>query len=140
VARQPKAALREPEPVSRIDPGIAARAAIARVRPLRMRDGETGRIFRMKLLHMGLALTGLAALAACGTNTPNQNAADNARMAAENQADAFENMADNTLGAAENRADALENQADAARDAGENRADALESRDTGPVPADTNGM
>lgn len=93
----------------------------------------------MKLLHIGVAAAGLAALAACN-NTPAENAASNARMEAENRADAIENMAANTMDAAENRVDALQNQADAARAAGENQADAIESRDTGPVPADTNGM
>ena len=94
----------------------------------------------MKLFNIGIAAAGLVALAACGTNTPAENAAANARDAAENQADAVENMAGNVMDSAENRVDALENRADEIRDAGENRADAMEARDTGPVGADTNGM
>ncbi|MGE0179690.1 MAG: hypothetical protein AB7O91_07720 [Sphingomonas sp.] len=96
----------------------------------------------MKLFHIGIAAAGLMALAACGTNTPAENAAANARMEAENQADAIENMAANTMSAAENQVDAMENRADAAREAGENRADAIEAGSTSPNAgtADTNGM
>ena len=61
----------------------------------------------MKLFHIGIAVAGLAAMAAC-TNTPAENAAANARAAADNRADAIETMAANTMGAAENRADALQ--------------------------------
>ncbi|MGQ0587906.1 MAG: hypothetical protein ACT4N8_00060 [Sphingosinicella sp.] len=88
----------------------------------------------MKLLIQSAATAGLLMLAACGGNTPAENAAENIRDTADNQADYLEeqgqNMAENILGA-------TENQAEAVRDAGEARADAMENIAT---PSSVNGM
>lgn len=97
----------------------------------------------MKFSYLALAATGLIALSACGSRTPAENAAANARAAAENQAEALQNQASNILDAAQNRADALQNQASNIMDTAENRADRIESAPPGSNPAgtaDTNGM
>lgn len=96
----------------------------------------------MKLSQLALVAAAVAALGACN-RTPTQNAADNVRAAAENQADALQNRADNMVGAAENRADAMRDQASNITDAAENRADRMEAAPSGSNPAgtaDTNGM
>ena len=95
----------------------------------------------MKVSHLALMGFAVVALAACN-RSPNQNAADNVRAAAENRADAIENRASNVVDAAQNQADALRNQADQVRDAAENRADRVESAPSGggARTADTNGM
>lgn len=96
----------------------------------------------MKVSHLALAATALIALSACGSRTANQNAAENIRDAAQNQADALQNQASNMVDAAQNRADALQNQAANIVDAAENRADRVESAPSGggAGTADTNGM
>ena len=50
----------------------------------------------MKILKQGAIAAGLLALAACGGQTPAENAADNIEAASENQADLLEEMAANT--------------------------------------------
>lgn len=95
----------------------------------------------MKLSRLALVGLGVVALAACN-RSPTQNAADNVRDAAQNQADALQNQASNMVDAAQNRADALENRASNIVDAAENRADRIESAPSGggAGTADTNGM
>jgi len=89
----------------------------------------------MKFLIQSAAAAGLLTLAACGGNTPAENAAENIRDATENQADYLDQQAYNaTNEVVEER---IENQAEAVRDAGENRADAVEDRG---APNNVNGM
>ena len=88
----------------------------------------------MRILKQGAIAAGLFGLAACGGQTPAENAAENIEAAAENQADMYEQMADNTTN--EVLESSLENQADATLEAAENRAEAVEDQ----VGADTNGM
>lgn len=88
----------------------------------------------MKILKQGAIAAGLMALAACGGQTPAENAADNVEAVSENQADLLEDMAANAT--TESAESSLENQADAVRAAGENQADAIEAN----AGADTNGM
>lgn len=89
----------------------------------------------MKLLIQSAAVAGLLTLAACGGNTPAENAAENIREATENQADYLDQQAYNaTNEVVEER---IENQAEAVRDAGERRADAVENTMT---PSNVNGM
>ena len=95
----------------------------------------------MKFSQLALVAVGVVALAACN-RTPTQNAADNVRDAAQNQADALQNQASNMVDAAQNRADALQNQASNITSAAENRADRIEAAPSGggAGTADTNGM
>lgn len=88
----------------------------------------------MKILKQGAIAAGLLGLAACGGQTPAENAADNIEAASENQADLLEEMAYNATN--ETVESNLENQADAVRAAGENQADAIEQN----AGHDTNGM
>lgn len=81
----------------------------------------------MKVLIQTAAAAGLLTLAACGGNTPAENAAENVREATENQADYLDQQAYNaTNEVVEER---FENRAEAVRDAGEQKADAIESSD-----------
>ena len=89
----------------------------------------------MKLLIQSAATAGLLMLAACGGNTPAENAAENIRDAAENQADYLDQQAYNATN--EVVESGFENQAEAVRDAGEARADAMENTAT---PNSVNGM
>ena len=89
----------------------------------------------MKLLIQSAATAGLLLLAACGGNTPAENAAENIRDASENQADMLDAQAYNATN--EVVESGLENKAEAVRDAGENRADAVEDRG---APNNVNGM
>jgi hypothetical protein len=68
---------------------------------------------RMKKLSFVLAAAGLMSLAACKSETPAENAVDNAVEALENAADTLEDTADNAIGAA-NAIDAAANAVDAA--------------------------
>ncbi len=79
----------------------------------------------MKIKSAFAVIVGVAALAACNNETPQEQAADNMEANAEMTADNMEEMADNaTSEAAEDR---LENQAGATREAGEEAADANRS-------------
>ena len=80
----------------------------------------------MKFLIQSAAAAGLLTLAACGGNTPAENAAENIREATENQADILDAQASNATN--EVVESGLENRAEAVREAGENRADAVEDR------------
>lgn len=80
----------------------------------------------MKVLIQTAAAAGLLTLAACGGNTPAENAAENIREATENQADILDAQAYNATN--EVVESGLENRAEAVREAGENRADAVEDR------------
>lgn len=79
----------------------------------------------MKFLIQSAAAAGLLTLAACGGNTPAENAAENVREATENEADYLDQQAYNaTNEVVEER---FENQAAAVREEGERRADAIEN-------------
>jgi hypothetical protein len=81
---------------------------------------------RMKKLSFVLAAAGLMSLAACSkTETPAENAADNAAAMMENAADTLDAAADNAMDAAANAADAAANAADAAVDVAANTANAM---------------
>jgi hypothetical protein len=81
---------------------------------------------------LGAIAAGLLGLAACHSNTPQENAADNLEQATDNQAGLLEDMASNTSN--DMMAENLSNAADTVRDAGQNAADAVEN-----VPG-ANGM
>jgi ElaB/YqjD/DUF883 family membrane-anchored ribosome-binding protein len=89
----------------------------------------------MKLVIKAIAISAIAALAACGGGS---DAGDNIEAAADNQAEALESEAANISEAAdnatgnvadslENQAAALETQAENVQQAGENAADAADS-------------
>jgi len=81
---------------------------------------------RMKKLSFVLAAAGLMSLAACNkSETPAQNAADNAAEMMENAADSLDSAADNAMGAAANAADAAANAADAAANVAANSSNAM---------------
>ena len=81
---------------------------------------------RMKKLSFVLAAAGLMSLAACSkTETPAENATDNAVEALENAADALDASADNALDAASNAVDAAANAVDAAANVTGNTANAM---------------
>jgi hypothetical protein len=81
---------------------------------------------RMKKLSFVLAAAGLMSLAACSkTETPAENATDNAVEALENAADALDSSADNALDAASNAVDAAANAVDAAANVAGNTANAM---------------
>ena len=79
----------------------------------------------MNRIKLTMVAAGLAALAACNNNTPQEQAADNIEANAEARADNLEEMADNAT--SEAREDSLENQADRVREQGEEKADATRS-------------
>ena len=87
------------------------------------RDANPGEPI-MRILTSVAAAAGLLALAACGDNTPAENAAENVEAVTENQADMLEEQADNATNEATE--EGLENQADAVREEGENKAEAIE--------------
>ena len=83
----------------------------------------------MKKLIVAVAAAGLFSLAACGSNTANETAAENAGEALENQADNMEAMADNATNATtENMLDNAADNAEAAADnVSENEATAADN-------------
>jgi len=75
----------------------------------------------MKKLAALAVAAGLLSLAACNSNTPQEQVADNIEANAEATADNLEEAADNAT--TDNAEDALENQASQTREQGEERAD-----------------
>lgn len=82
----------------------------------------------MRFIQCAALAAGLAALSACGGDTPAENAAENVEAVSENQADMLEEQADNA--ATEATEERLENQADAVREEGEDKAENMAGDNT----------